>query len=219
MPSDPPHSPPSDTPVYQSVRRGPSFQGELNATTTSAPTLASKRQASRSFYWTMLVALVGAAALAIWIGPGLIEPERRVVTQPTTPIASPVRTVDAPPNPLLASAYGEGTIRQAAREARRIGKAGIQAVTCELKPHRWGTELRAAMSADITERYPSFDDTDQRSRALLSQFALNQFDIGQREGEQDLAQRGQQQVCAELPTLPDYRAADRLARDVAARRR
>jgi hypothetical protein len=218
MPSDSPNPPPPAPPVYQSVRRGPLYQGEVNPTGTDAPTPASKRLVSRSFYWTMLIALVGAAALAIWISPDLMEPEPRVLTQPATPIASDVPIAAAPLDPSLASAYGEGTVRQAGREARRIGKAGMQAVTCELKPRRWGTELRAATSADITERYPSFDDNDMRGRALLSQFALEQFDIGQREGEQDLAQRGQQQVCAELPTLPDYRAADRLARDVAARR-
>jgi len=221
MPSDPPQTPPPTPPappVYQSVRRGPAYQGELSASATATATQANKRLASRSFYWTMLIALVGAAALAIWIGPDLMEPEPRVLTQPTATIATSVPTESAPLDPSLASAYGEGTVRQAGREARRIGKAGMQAVACGLKPGRWVTELRAAMSADITERYPSFDDSDMRSRALLGQFALEQFDLGRGDGEQDLAQRGQQQVCAELPSLPDYRAADRLARDVAARR-
>jgi len=166
----------------------------------------------------MLIALAGAAVLAIQIGPELIEPPPRVLA--TSPIATapPAPPVPITTDPVLASTYGEGALRQAGREARRTGMAGAQAVACALKSRRWLNELRAAASADITERYPSFDDSDLRSRALLGQFALEQFDSGQREGEQDLAQRGQQQVCDELPTLPDYRAADRLASDVAARR-
>jgi hypothetical protein len=212
MPSDPTHAPASAPPVYESVRRGPSFQGELPPTPT--PTSTGKRLATRSFYWTMLIALAGAAVLAIQMGPELIEPPPRALAPSPTAVAQPAPT---PTDPALASAYGEGALRQAGREARRIGMAGAQAVACTLKSRSWLNELRTAASADITERYPSFDD-NARYNALLGQFALEQFDSGQRQGEQDLALRGQQPVCDELPTLPDYRAVDRLARDVAARR-
>jgi len=165
----------------------------------------------------MLIALAGAAVLAIEVGPGLIEPPPRVLAPPPIATAPPAQPVPTTINPALASAYGEGTLRQAGRDGRRIGMAGAQAVACALKSPSWLKELRAAASADIIERYPSFDE-DPRNTALLGRFALEQFDIGQQEGEQDLALRGRQQVCDELPTLPDYRAVDRLARDVAARR-
>jgi hypothetical protein len=212
MPSDPARPPPSTPPVYESVRRGPMFEGESSS--RPAPRSTAKRFATRSFYWTMPIAIAGVAVLAIWISPELTEPPPHMLAPPPTAIAPPAPTTI---DPVLASAYGEGALRQAERETRRIGIVGAKAVACALKSGSWLNELRAAASADIMERYPTFDN-DQKNRALLGQFALEQFDSGQREGEQDLAVREQQEVCSELPALPDYRAADRLARDVAARR-
>ena len=165
----------------------------------------------------VLLPVVILAAILLIVRPimlDMIQPPARMVV-PATQVPAMTGGPQTARTPrandtALNNSFGSGAINLATRDATRMAVIAADALLCGLRDQAWAGDLRSAAAMDITARTPSFDNTADDA-ASLRRYLADRFMAAQQSrtqnGMPDRAQR-----CPELPTLPDFRAADSLVR-------
>jgi hypothetical protein len=167
-----------------------------------------------------LVLLAMAAAFVIPFVQEMMNPEPRrlvplrgvpqppAVARPGAPIATEPpasRPPEPRADPAVVRAYGEGAANQAAREAQRFAGIAVQATRCNMRDAAWTAMLREAIGPEIARRHNSYDGKPEDPLRLQG-FVTAQFAAAVAAG----ATGAVRYECADLPSVPEFRAADSL---------
>ena len=204
----------SDTPEPNTQATGAPTTG---APSNGAPTITKKAPPWLRPLMMVLLPVVILAAILLIVRPimlDMIQPPARMVV-PATQVPAMTGGPQTARTPrandtALNNSFGSGAINLATRDATRMAVIAADALLCGLRDQAWAGDLRSAAAMDITARTPSFDNTADDA-ASLRRYLADRFMAAQQSrtqnGMPDRAQR-----CPELPTLPDFRAADSLVR-------
>jgi len=167
---------------------------------------------------TPLLILLLAAPFVAPVLQDTLAPERRVLTPPAQVFAPdrPAARPPAPDDPALVKSFGSGAIAAARRDVQRIAVAAADAAACRLRDAAWITDVRSAIGPAIAARYNSFERKPDDA-VLLARFAAGQFNAAQMARSEDPSPVPPRD-CADLPSQPDFRAADVMAADQRSRR-
>jgi len=174
----------------------------------------------------LFLAVVGAIGMPI-MQDMMAPPRRNLYVEPraTAPAPPPTTTPAATPNPApaaaptptaprpaapapsaeLVRAYGAPVLSQVQREAARLAQLGAEVVRCGTRNRDWLNALQTAAGADIASHYTSFDGKPEDS-INLARYAGQLYTAAA--GARPTAERD----CADIVTLPEFRAADTLVR-------
>jgi hypothetical protein len=173
----------------------------------------------------VFLAVVGAIGLPIL--QDMMAPPRRnlYVERPaatSAPTAAPITAPAAAPTPAqapapaaprpamptagtdLVRAFGAPVLAEAGRDATRLAQIGQDALRCGMRDTTWFATLQEAAGADVASRYNSFDGKPE-DNAALARYAAQNFAAAS-------ASTNSARDCADIPSLPDFRAADTLVR-------
>ena len=164
---------------------------------------ASRRGLSGSLAWVAIIVMALISAALIRQGPGLLEPPPRVLAPPNVAGAVPVRSPSAPPDPELLRGFGIGAVNRGTRIIEGAGRVGEQAIICGQRSRAWVNDAREALAKGVADSFPSFD-ADPALTRLMRQHLAGRFQIGQTLAGQEIAERGRQSVCDNLPYAPEY---------------
>lgn len=183
-----------------------------------------RRAASSSVAWGALIAMALIAAVLIRQGPALLEPPPRILTPlpPGVGISVPGPGVTGPgpqavaAEPALLRAFGTGAINQSGARVARVGRVAEHAIACGLRPRAWVNDARDALVQEIATQYPSFEN-DAADIPRLRQYLAVRFQHDQQQAPQDLGERGQQEICDNLPYAPEFGQLNTAARQAGIR--